>query len=453
MVRNGIGQVRQKNEPVGVSRRGLLAAGGAALAAGLAPAIRRSRAQGKTLRILQWKHFVPAYDEWFNGTYVREWGERHDVEVIVDNVGLGEVHAHAQAEVEAGQGHDLVVFLEPPTAFAEHTIDHHDIYEECERRYGPAPDFAIRATYSPSAARHFAVCGGYLPQLTTYRGDLWDQVQVTPDSWADVLEGGRRVRLLHDKPVGISLASEHNAEHTVRAIMYSFGSAEQDEGGRPALKSPATLEVINYVKSLYQDAMTEEVLAWDAPANNRFMLNGEGSLTCDTMSIARASESLGLEIAPHLRVAPAPAGPVTRLAPSFGVLTYIIWNFAENIELAQQFLVDYLGSSRDALLASGFQNMPSFAGAVPDLAQLVANDPVATPADKYRVLAEGPSWTTNVGHPGHTTGAIGEVYRQGVLTRMLAAAATGRLTPEDALDEADRELRRIFQDWEASGKV
>ena len=78
--------------------------------------------------------------------------------------------------------------------------------------------------------------------------------------------------------------------------------------------------------------------------------------------------------------------------------------------------------------------------------------PVATPADKYRVLADGASWTTNIGHPGHTTGAIGEVYRQGVLTRMLAKAATGEFTPEEALDEADAEARHIFARWEESGK-
>ena len=64
-----------------VSRRDLLkTAGSTALAAGVAPAIipGRARAQQKTLRILQWKHFVPGYDEWFNETYVKEWGEQND---------------------------------------------------------------------------------------------------------------------------------------------------------------------------------------------------------------------------------------------------------------------------------------------------------------------------------------------------------------------------------------
>lgn len=75
-----------------LSRRHLLKAGGAAaVVAGAAPSIiipGRASAQQKTLKILQWKHFVPSYDKWFNGTYVKEWGEQNDTNVLVDNVGV-----------------------------------------------------------------------------------------------------------------------------------------------------------------------------------------------------------------------------------------------------------------------------------------------------------------------------------------------------------------------------
>jgi multiple sugar transport system substrate-binding protein len=439
---------------IGSRRDWFKTAGAAALAAGLAPALLvpgRARAQPKTLRILQWKHFVPSYDEWFNATYVKEWGERNDTQVIVDNVGVGEINALARAEAEAQRGHDVILFINPPTAFEDHVIDHREIYEQCQHQYGARPEFITKGTYNPKNSKYFGFGGAYLPPLITYRKEFWDSVQAAPDSWDEVLAGGRRIRLLHGKPVGISLASEQNGESTMRAIMYSFGSSEQDADGNPTLKSKATLEVIKYVTALYRDAMSAEVLTWDAASNNRFMLNGEGCLTLDTMSIARASESLGLEIASDLRVAAAPMGPAGRLGPSFGLFTYVIWNFAENIEGAKQFLVDYIASSRDAFLASGFQNMPSFAGTVPDLPALVANDRVATPPDKYAVLAEGASWTTNFGYPGYTNAAIAEVFDRGVVSRMLARAATGELTPDDALDQADAEVRQIFERWRDGG--
>ena len=50
---------------------------------------RPAYAAKKTLKILQWSHFVPAYDKWFNNEYVKEWGDKNDTEVTVDNINLG----------------------------------------------------------------------------------------------------------------------------------------------------------------------------------------------------------------------------------------------------------------------------------------------------------------------------------------------------------------------------
>src|SRR3990172_5315124 len=59
---------KEREEQQGVSRRDFIkAAGAGALAAGLGANIiipGRSDAQKKTLKILNWVHFVPAYDEW-----------------------------------------------------------------------------------------------------------------------------------------------------------------------------------------------------------------------------------------------------------------------------------------------------------------------------------------------------------------------------------------------------
>ena len=52
----------------------------------------------KTLKILQWVHFVPAFDKWFNEKYVKEWGEKNNTEVTVDNIGIAGLSARAAAE-------------------------------------------------------------------------------------------------------------------------------------------------------------------------------------------------------------------------------------------------------------------------------------------------------------------------------------------------------------------
>ena len=88
-----------------VSRRQLLrTAGSAVLAAGISANIiipGRASAQQETLKILQSKSFVPGYDKWFNDTYVKEWGVKHNTNVMVDNIGQDELNSHAAAEVSA----------------------------------------------------------------------------------------------------------------------------------------------------------------------------------------------------------------------------------------------------------------------------------------------------------------------------------------------------------------
>jgi hypothetical protein len=110
------------------------------LGAGVGPAIiipGRARAQQKTLKILQWHHFIPEFDRWFNDTYVKEWGEKNNTRVIVDNVGMTSLHSRAAAEIAAQKGHDIFFFLSPPAIYEDHVIDHREIHEECEKKYGP----------------------------------------------------------------------------------------------------------------------------------------------------------------------------------------------------------------------------------------------------------------------------------------------------------------------------
>src|SRR2546426_649086 len=96
---------------------------GVALAAALGggPTIRIKRPQ-KTLKILQWSHFVPSYDVWFD-KYAKDWGTTKGVEVTVDHIALADLGTRANAEVAAQQGHDLFQFLSPPGAFEPQELD------------------------------------------------------------------------------------------------------------------------------------------------------------------------------------------------------------------------------------------------------------------------------------------------------------------------------------------
>ena len=122
----------KKSEAGGITRRQFfkISATGAVIAGtGTLMLPRYGAAQQKTLKILQWVHFVPGYDKWFNETYVKEWCEKNDTKVIVDNIGPAGINARAAAEVSAQKGHDLFLFSWPKPDMEEQVIDHREIYE------------------------------------------------------------------------------------------------------------------------------------------------------------------------------------------------------------------------------------------------------------------------------------------------------------------------------------
>src|SRR2546430_5730403 len=47
----------------------------------------------KTLKILQWSHFVPSYDVWFD-KYAKDWGTAKGIDVTVDHISLARSEEH-----------------------------------------------------------------------------------------------------------------------------------------------------------------------------------------------------------------------------------------------------------------------------------------------------------------------------------------------------------------------
>lgn len=434
------------------------AAGAGALAAGLGPSIiipGRAHAAKKTLKIVQWAHFVPPYDEWFNKTYVKEWGEQNDTEVTVDNIGIPLLNARAAAEVSAQKGHDLFMFLSPPPSFEEQVIDHREIYEECRRKYGEPVDLAIKSTYNPKTKKYFGFSDSYVPDPVNYRKDLFDAIGMTkgPDTWDDVRIGGRKIKAQFGNPVGIGLSQEIDTSMAMRAILYSFGASVQDRDGNVVLNSKHTLEAVKFVKALYEETMTEEVFSWDASSNNRAMLAGKISVALNAISITREAEKKDPEISKKIYLAKTPQGPVRRIGLEHVMDVYVIWKFAENKEGAKKFLIDYIGNFKRAFMASEFYNFPCFPKTVPDLQQQIAHDPKAHPPDKYKVLGDVLTWATNVGYPGYANAAVDEVFGTWVIPVMFAKAAKGVLSPEDTIKDAEAACKRIFAKWREKGLV
>ncbi|HVY56784.1 MAG TPA: extracellular solute-binding protein [Xanthobacteraceae bacterium] len=434
----------------GPSRReviGTAAAAGVAATVGPFFHVTPARA-AKTLKILQWSHFVPAYDKWFNNEYTKDWGKKNDTEVIVDNINLGLIPSRAAAEVSAQRGHDLVMFLSPPSVYEEQVVDMKDVYDQCEKKHSKPIDLAIKSTYNPKTKKYFAFSDSFVPDPINYRSDLWGEVGMKPDTWDDIRIGGKKIKDKTGIPVGVGLSAELDTAMAMRAIMYSFGASEQDAEGNLAINSKETLEALKFVTALYKETETPEVLSWDPSSNNRQMLAGRSSLVLNAISVTRTGENDKMPIHEKILLAKAAKGPVRRIGLEHVMDCYVIWKFSENIDGAKKFLVDYIDNFKQGFLASEFYNFPCFASTVPDIKQIISNDPKASPHDKYAVLSDVLDWATNVGYPGYSNAAIDEAFNTWVINTMFAKAATGAETPENALKQAEAAMKAIWQKWQ-----
>src|SRR5829696_10233845 len=143
-----------------VSRRTLVkGAGASALTAAAAPIFRRPIAArqatptrniaGTELKILQWSHFVPAYDTWFDA-FAQEWGTANDVEVTVDHINTAEVPTTIAAEISAGEGHDLVEHISSLAQYEKSMIPMNELVAEASARHGEQLAMCAANSYNPT---------------------------------------------------------------------------------------------------------------------------------------------------------------------------------------------------------------------------------------------------------------------------------------------------------------
>ena len=108
-----------------------------------------------------------------------------------------------------------------------------EIYEAVEKKHGKKIALAEKSTFNPKTKRYFAFSDSYVPDPGNYRKDLWEKVGFPngPDTWEDLRVGGKKIKDQFGNPVGIGLSQELDTNMAMRALLWSFGGAEQDADG------------------------------------------------------------------------------------------------------------------------------------------------------------------------------------------------------------------------------
>jgi multiple sugar transport system substrate-binding protein len=406
------------------------------------------------LRILQWTHFVPPYDEWFDNTYIKQWGEKNDVDVKVDHINNALLFSTASSEVAAQNGHDLFQFLSPPSSFQKQVVPVNDLVQEVTKKLGKMTNVAYKSTYSPKTKQYFGFPDNYVPDPIHYRRSFWFNAGVGPKTWENVRQAAPKLKGA-GHPVGLGMSNELDSNMMLLSFLYCYGGYIQNEEGRVTLNSKGTVEALKVMADMFKRGMSDEVFAWNTASNNNAFLAGRLSLAVNAISIARTAEGLSESLAADTWIAPIPRGPVQRLGNEHVMGIYVIWKFAKNKAAAKRYLVDQQLAYASHFASSKFYNFPAWTNAVKGGTKAMRKAAAADkhkPLGKYTVLTTiAEKYTTNVGHPGFANAAVDEMFNTFVIPQMFAEVAQGKMSAADAAKSADGQVRRLYDKWRRQG--
>ena len=186
------------------------------------------------------------------------------------------------------------------------------------------------------------------------------------------------------------------------------------------LDSAETRDALNFAKTLYEEAMDPNAVAWDDGTNNRAMLGGEVAMTNNSASILFAARNDGLEIQDVLNHAKYPSGPAGLHQPIELTSTGIM-NYAGNVEAALA-LANHFNDAEVwlPLARDGFAFfIPAFEG-FEDIPAMPWNTDPKLAAFKD-IAADG----AHFGYPGPPTSQANEVFVNFTISDMFAQAASG----------------------------
>jgi multiple sugar transport system substrate-binding protein len=413
------------------------------------------------LRIMQWAHFVPAYDQWLDNTYVKRWGEANDVEVKVDHINNALLYSTGASQVAAQSGHDLFWFISPPSTFQKQVVPVTDIVQEVSRKLGPMSKVARKSTYNPKTKQFYGFPDDYAPDPVQYRRSHLQEAGVSLNTWESLRKGAPKLKAI-GHPVGLGMSNEIDSNMMLTSLLYCYGGFIQNEENRIVIGQGANrkgaIEALTVMRDIYRNGMSDEVFAWTAASNNQAFLAGRLSVALNAISIARSAENSGnTALSDDTWLSSIPRGPVTRLGNEHVMGVFVIWKFAKNKAAAKKYLIDQQLGYREHFIRSQYYNFPAWTGAIKggfkEIRKLSAQD-THKPRGKYTILTTiAEKYTTNPGHPGNTTPVMDEIYNTFLIPQMFAEVAQGKSTPAEAVSAFSSKAQGIYRKWKNQGLV
>jgi len=407
------------------------------------------------LHILMWSHFIPNHDKWFD-PFAKDWGKQVGVNVTVDHINNTEIVARTAAEIQAKHGHDLIQYIAPLSQFEPGVVDLKDVAGEAAKRYGEQLALCVKSSRNRTTGKHYAYAPAWAPDPGNYRKSLWESAGLPngPSTWDELLSGGAEIKKNKKVQMGLGMSQEIDSNMIGRALLWAFGASIQDENESVVINSTETVQAVEFMQRLFKDTMTNEVFSWNPASNNQGLIAGQLSYIVNSISAWRTAQEANPDVADDVYFVRALRGPKAALHAQHVMYNWIVPSHARNVDAAKEFLLHYTANSAQVTYQSKLYDLPAFPKLVPQLNGWLDTDPFgAKPANKLAVLKNASEWSVNVSHPGPENAAMGEVFSTFVIPNMYAKAARGEMSAVEAVEDAERQIKPIFEKWRRRGLV
>ncbi|MET1029264.1 MAG: ABC transporter substrate-binding protein [Dongiaceae bacterium] len=435
------------------SRRGVLL-GSAGIAAGLAGAkllggnpalaqdatLRYKPEEGATLRVLRWAPFVKGdEDQWIANT--KKFTEQTGVQVRIDKESWEDIRPKAAVAANVGAGPDIVlVWFDDAHQYPDKLVDLTDLATYLGGKYGGW--YPGLEGYAKQGNQFIALPLATIGNAVCYR-ESWVKAagfSEFPKDTKGFLELCKALKA-SGHPAGFTLGhAVGDANNFCHWVMWSHGGQMVDENGKVVINSAETIAALNYAKDLYPTfiAGTE---SWLDVNNNRAFLAGQISMTANGVSLyyTAKKDPATAELAADIRSSNFPIGPVGKSVELCQTTSCVLFKHTKYPEAAKaylQFMYERPQMSDWITSSSAYccQALKSY-----------ADNPIWTADPIHAPYAKASETLRPNGYAGPLGQASAAAMADYIVVDMVAEAATGQRSPEDAAARAEQRAKRIYR--------
>lgn len=441
----------------GITRRGFGIGAGAIGAAGLLGAEARSAVpitdvpplnlpieRGASLRVLRPAKFVDPDERLFRANTAK-FAEATGVQVRVDFAGWEDLRPQTAVTANTGAGPDVVVgWTDDPHIYAAKVLDMTDVATYLGRKYGGWYPLAERYGKQFGGEKWIAIPMGGSGSPAVYRKSWVKEAgfDTFPTDMDGFLNMCRKLKAI-GHPAGFSTGKAvGDANAYCNWLVWAFGGTMVDESQKVTINSKETVEALKFARALHETYIPG-TNAWLDTGNNRALIGGEIGATQNGVSlyfsIKNSTDPKVAALAADLGHARMPIGPVGRNTEPALAINAMVFAHTKAPNAAKAYLTYMMEAEQyDRWLTESYAywQQPLRAYAESDVWK---SDPNILP---FRDTMKDSLW---YGYSGPITEQSAAVMADYVMVDMVAAAATGAQSPEDAAREAERRARRYYR--------